>query len=361
MTAPSPVDAAFTKRLPKLELHAHLSGSISRQCLHEIWEQQREAHNSEDEPALALEDPLLAIPVGKVDYDIDTTVSSVKHSTLSVLDDFHRDGVVYLELRTTPRAMDGLSKEEYVSTVLSCMDEHRRQQQQQQQRLEQQSQAEQQTQEIMASYLILSIDRRNSVEQAMEVVDLAIRFQTLGVVGIDLCGDPTKGDVSIYRETFLKAKTHGLKITLHFAEVPASSTEEELRTLLSYDPDRIGHVIHVSQAIKDEIVKRKLGLELCLSCNVHAKMITGGGGGFADHHFGWWWRRRRDKGCPIALSTDDVGIFCSPLSNEFLLAAEHFDLSRRDLLSLCSGAVESIFAGEDEKSRLRGVVAAFEV
>ena len=210
--------------------------------------------------------------------------------------------------------MDGLSKEEYVSTVLSCMDEHRRQQQQQQQRLEQQSQAEQQTQEIMASYLILSIDRRNSVEQAMEVVDLAIRFQTLGVVGIDLCGDPTKGDVSIYRETFLKAKTHGLKITLHFAEVPASSTEEELRTLLSYDPDRIGHVIHVSQAIKDEIVKRKLGLELCLSCNVHAKMITGGGGGFADHHFGWWWRRRRDKGCPIALSVSRLLYYCTSVS-----------------------------------------------
>ncbi len=60
-------------------------------------------------------------------------------------------------------------------------------------------------------------------------------------------------------------------------------------------PQRIGHVINVPDDVKEEIVKRKLGLELCLSCNVHAKMITGT---YGDHHFGWW----RGKGCPIALS-----------------------------------------------------------
>jgi adenosine deaminase len=50
-------DLAFTKALPKVELHAHLTGSISRKCLHEIWRQKK----SQD-PTFALEDPLLAIP-----------------------------------------------------------------------------------------------------------------------------------------------------------------------------------------------------------------------------------------------------------------------------------------------------------
>ena len=49
------------------QLHAHLTGSISRDCLHEIWTTRKAQH-----PALDLQDPLIAIPPGKVDYDIKT-------------------------------------------------------------------------------------------------------------------------------------------------------------------------------------------------------------------------------------------------------------------------------------------------
>lgn len=146
----------------------------------------------------------------------------------------------------------------------------------------------------MSTYLILSIDRRNTVAQAMETVDLAIKFKERGIVGVDLCGDPTKGDVAAFRDAFGKARPSGLKVTLHFAEVPKSSTLEELRTLLSYQPDRLGHVINVPDEIKEEVANRYIGLELCLSCNVHAKLVPGG---FADHHFGYWLM----QGLPISL------------------------------------------------------------
>lgn len=146
----------------------------------------------------------------------------------------------------------------------------------------------------MPTYLILSVDRSNTAAEAMSVVDLAIKHRSRGIIGIDLCGNPTSGDISIYGPAFAKAKQHHLKLTLHFGEVPSPFLEQELRTLLSYNPDRLGHVIHVPDIIKREITARKLALELCLSCNVHAKLIPGG---FAEHHFGYWW----DKGCPIIL------------------------------------------------------------
>jgi len=146
----------------------------------------------------------------------------------------------------------------------------------------------------MVTKLILSIDRRNTPQEALEVVDLALTYRDQGIVGIDLCGDPAKGDISIFRPAFQKAKDNALNITIHFAEAPASATEKELNTLLEYEPQRIGHVIHVPEDIKKVIIERKLGLELCLSCNVHAKMITGS---FGDHHFGEW----RGSGCPVVL------------------------------------------------------------
>ncbi|KAI9816918.1 MAG: hypothetical protein M1827_001563 [Pycnora praestabilis] len=176
----------------------------------------------------------------------------------------------------------------------------------------------------------------------MEVVDIAISYRSRGVVGVDLCGDPSKGDVSVFGPAFAKAKAHGLKLTLHYAEIPASSIEVELRTLLSYAPDRIGHVIHVPEDVKAIIEERELGLELCLSCNVHAKLTTGT---FVSIF--------NDK-------TDDVGIFNSALSNEYLLAATHFHLSRQGIIELSKAGIDAIFGGEEEKKRLRLLVQDFE-
>ncbi|CZR57323.1 probable adenosine deaminase [Phialocephala subalpina] len=352
------------KALPKIELHAHLSGSISRQCLHEIWVLKKERGETE------LEDPLIEMPEGKHDYDLDTSENrvtgpyesfpkpkltttpsssffplfsryiyglcndraSLVYTTNSVLSDFAADGVVYLELRTTPRAIasEGMRKDDYVQTVLDCISTSNKS-------------------STLKTNLILSIDRRNDLPTAMQVVELATKYRNQGVVGIDLCGDPAAGDVSLFRPAFEEAKKRGIKITIHFAEAPNTTTPNELTNLLEYQPDRIGHVINVPDDVKQEIVRRKLGLELCLSCNVHAKMITGT---YSDHHFGWW----RETGCPIALSTDDVGVFGSTLSNEYRLIAEHFDLNRKEICDLARGAVEVIFGVEEEKERLRSMM-----
>jgi adenosine deaminase len=48
------------------QLHAHLSGSISRQCLHEVWLKKKEAGETD------LTDPLIEMPLGKHDYDLKT-------------------------------------------------------------------------------------------------------------------------------------------------------------------------------------------------------------------------------------------------------------------------------------------------
>ncbi|KAK6581468.1 hypothetical protein PZA11_006159 [Diplocarpon coronariae] len=262
-------------------------------------------------------------------YKLCDDEESLLHTTQSVLEDFAADGVVYLELRTTPRAIPSahITKDDYVRTILSCTTAPRA---------------------PMTSRLLLSIDRRNDAATALEVVSLALKYRPRGVVGIDLCGDPALGDVSRFRPAFERARQAKLPITIHFAEAP-SCTPEELWCLLDYQPQRIGHVIHVPDDVKEEIVRRKLGLELCLSGNVHGKMITGT---YGDHHFGWW----RGTGCPIALSTDDVGVFGSRLSNEYALITEHFGLSRTEVCDLARSAVDTIFGGDEEKARLRGLM-----
>ncbi|KAJ4424718.1 hypothetical protein N0V82_000646 [Gnomoniopsis sp. IMI 355080] len=362
--------------LPKIELHAHLSGSISRQCLHEVWLMKKEGGETD------LADPLIEMPDGKHDYNLKTgeislsnyvtllrrslpdkvckltiarffplfssyiyhlvnDLPAVRHTTLSVLRDFAADGVVYLELRTTPRALpkSGLTKADYVSAILSTISEF------------------ESTNDSLRTKLILSIDRRNTLAEAMEVVDLAAQFKNQGVVGVDLCGDPSRTGIEILQPAFEKVSREcpDLGTTLHFAEAEASGTDEELLMLLrEWKPQRIGHVIHTSERVKEEIRRFSggLGLELCLSCNVHADMVQGG---FEGHHFGEWWKVDE---CTVVLCTDDVGVFGSPLSNEYRLVAKHFGLSESEIRNLARRAIDVIFGGEEEKRWLRQIMAS---
>jgi len=200
-------------------------------------------------------------------YRLINDADSLTYTTLSVLRDFARDGVVYLELRTTPRAMPaaGLTKADYVRVVLDTIARF---------------ESEEEKFPGMHTRLILSIDRRNTLEEALETASLAERFASQGVVGLDLCGDPTVTDIAHLAPAFdvARRRRSGLGLTLHFAETEGSGTEEELRMLLGWEPDRLGHVIYVPGPVKEAIVKRggAVGLELCLSCNVHAGMICGG-------------------------------------------------------------------------------------
>lgn len=63
-------------------------------------------------------------------YRLVDDAAALRYTTLSVLRDFAADGVVYLELRTTPRAMPaaGLTKAAYVETILDTIAEYERSQ-----------------------------------------------------------------------------------------------------------------------------------------------------------------------------------------------------------------------------------------
>lgn len=304
---------------------------------------------------LDLEDPLETIRTGtdgfvdatsffplfdKYIYALCNDEESVRYATRSVLRDFEADGVRHLEIRTTPRACteSNLTAEEYVRIVNDEVVEWNIQHGEQ-----------------LEVFLVLSVDRRMTKEQAKGVVKSALTYHypdidRARVVGVDLCGNPAKGDVAAFKSTFQVAKDLGMGLTVHFAEIPQSSTDEELDTILSWEPDRLGHCIHVSRKFEDIIKERCLGLELCLSCNVLTGLTTGG---YGQHHIKEW----LESHCPIALSTDDVGIFGSALSNEYLLAAQHFDLSTHDLIRLCRQAVEVSFAG---KERMIKIIDDFE-
>lgn len=61
----------------------------------------------------------------------------------------------------------------------------------------------------------------------------------------------------------------------------------------------------------------------------------------------------------LTIQTDDVGVFCSPIWNEYLIVAQQFGLSRMQLWDLSFQAIGAIFGGVEEKVRLTDLMLSW--
>ena len=186
---PSQVD--FLKALPKPELHAHLGGSIPLSVLQQLVKEYVPS-GADSDPALSaiqagiktLQDGVVLdniydfFPLFPAIYALTSTKEALARVTDAVLAEFlePKNGeeypqATYLELRSTPRKTVGMTRLEYVETVLDEVEKYRPDQ----------------------AALIVSLDRRMSKEVADECVEAAITLKKRGrrIVGVDLCGNPT--------------------------------------------------------------------------------------------------------------------------------------------------------------------------
>jgi adenosine deaminase CECR1 len=69
---------------------------------------------------------------------------------------------------------------------------------------------------------------------------------------------------------------------------------------------------------------------------------------YAEHPFPEYLR----TGIPVALSTDDRGMWESTLTDEFYVAATEFNLSWEEIKTLSRNSLEHAFVDEDTKERL---------
>jgi adenosine deaminase len=263
-------------------------------------------------------------PLFKFIYQLTDDEESVRIATRNIINEFAKDNVKYLELRTTPRKNDetGMTKHSYLSAVTSVIQEARN--------------------DIIVK-LIVSIDRRNNLDEAQEVVDLALAFRSQGVVGVDLCGDVKVGLFENLRPAFERAKQHGFPLTLHFNEIEENVSESS--SLLSIQPDRLGHATFLDDYCRKTIYGQNIPVEICMTSNILCKTVKT----FEEHHI----KELLVDKHPFILCTDDKGVFFSESSNEYRIAAETFNLNEEELFTITLRSIDAIFAGDDIKQTLK--------
>ncbi|GMN49852.1 hypothetical protein TIFTF001_019013 [Ficus carica] len=276
--------------------------------------------------------------------------------TKEVIEDFASENVVYLELRTTPKRNDsiGMTKRSYMEAVIEglkaitaadvdfmpCDDTDAR--------------SGTNSLPIIGSIcngtarkkiyvrLLLSIDRRETTEAAMETVKLALELRQFGVVGIDLSGNPIVGEWTTFLPALKFARDEGLCITLHCGEVPNPT---EIRSMLDFLPQRIGHACCLEEEEWKKLKSSNIPVEICLTSNIRTDTISS----LDVHHFADLYKGKH----PLVLCTDDVGVFSTSLSHEYKLAASAFGLGKFEMFQLARNAVEFVFAEDGVKRELR--------
>lgn len=177
----------FLQNLPKAELHAHLNGSIPLSCLQTLARESTiSCEVSSETVSKGLEVLERGVELNAIEdffslfpaiYALTSTTQTVATITREVLSHFLLPGpggvppqCQYMELRTTPRKTSHMTRKGYLEAVLDELEKY--------------------TPETAA--LLISIDRRMSIEDVRECMDLAISLKHQGrrVVGIDLCGNP---------------------------------------------------------------------------------------------------------------------------------------------------------------------------
>ncbi|MBA2727425.1 MAG: hypothetical protein H0U49_04550 [Parachlamydiaceae bacterium] len=279
------------KKIQKSELHLHIGGAWPLEYLRGISKPQEFT-----DLCLMLD----KIQKSEVDYHNAFQVFSliskimksddlIENGVVALCADLLEDNVIYAEFRTGLKDL-GSGLEGYLEAVLRGIQRG--------------------TEDTPLKVgLILSMRRDTNAFIAEQTIDLALKYRDKGVIGIDLSGDSTQGDGKHVFQALIRAKENNLPITLHIGESKEETAEQQMLELLTIQPKRIGHAVHLCEKGREWIKEKNVLVELCLTSAVMAGMISDA----KDHPA----IQLLLEGHPVAICTDDPLVFSTSLSQEY--------------------------------------------
>lgn len=123
--------------------------------------------------------------------------------------------------------------------------------------------------------IILETDRQFDYKKHQIIVEKAIKYKKMGIIGVDVSGPNPKNGFNVEEiiEPLNFAKKNNLKITFHTGEF--TDTDEVWQVVKKINPDRIGHGIKASKdkSLMKEIKKRNIILEICPTSNIQTQVV----------------------------------------------------------------------------------------
>jgi adenosine deaminase len=342
----SMITTEMLTRMPKVELHDHLDGSLRPATIIDLAKDfglELPAYTPETLAAwlhrgAGRKNLSLYLEGFKYTCGVMRSKEAIERISRETIEDLAEDGVVYAELRFAPILLvhDGLDLESIVEAALRGLEAGKK--------------------ATGTAYgLILCAMRNMSPALSLEAAELAVAFRDRGVVGFALAGDESGHPPKRHQEAFQYIRNKNFNITIHAGE--AFGPESIWQALQVCGAHRIGHgtrltedmVLHGTKIEKTGslaayVRDRRIPLECCLSSNIQ----TGAAADFANHPFHALYR----NDFRVCLCTDNRLMSDTCLTKEFSLAAEHYGFGLRDFERLSINAMKSAFISYDQRVRI---------
>lgn len=289
------------RKIPKTDLHCHLDGSLRWETVRELapkagvrlpvgapeslrsWKADGGCRTLDS----ALEMFQYLVPLLR-------TRPALERASTELLEDCAADGIRYVEVRFAPALCVSrtFSAEDSVTAVLAGLEAGRKA-------------------TGVESRVILCLLRGQTPRESRETVRNALRFAGRGVTGLDLAGTESLPS-DPFAPYFEEALDSGLAATCHAGE---TGERGHLEAALSFGVSRIGHGTALAGRPDLLRVVRRRGI--CVEVSLSSNWATGAVDDIAEHPFLDYHR----AGVPVALCTDDRGVFGIDLAGEYRRAS----------------------------------------
>jgi aminodeoxyfutalosine deaminase len=318
----------WLRKLPKVELHLHLEGTIQPETLLEL-SRRHDAEPLTAEAAkklyiyenfLGFMDSFKAVSARLVrpdDYEL---------ITYNMIRDLAAQGVVHAEVYISFGIIYYWKKAE-VEPYVEAIERGR----------------ERGEKEFgITVYWLIDAVRHFGAEEAAKVFRKAaeLREKYPSIVGIGIGGDEARGSADLFRESYAEAKAAGLRLTAHAGETIGP---ESIWAAINIGAERVGHALaaqHDSE-LMDVLAAKQIPLEL----NVTSNLRTGCCKSLDDHPVKLYF----ESGLMVTINSDDPPMFGSDLLAEYVLVQDRFEFSLEQMRELAANAVEASFLPPERK------------
>jgi adenosine deaminase len=322
-------------RLPLIDLHRHLDGSVRLETVIELADAQGIELPARDVDSLR---PFVVVNgraksfmdfIGRFRYltAILHDLDACRRVAYENVEDARDEGIDYIELRFSPWFMSETHELDPAGVVEAVADGIKA--------------AERDT--GVRAQMIGIMSRTYDTDTCHRELDALLAHRD-HLVAIDLAGDELKFPASLFREHFERARDAGLAITVHAGEV--DGPESVWAAIRELGASRIGHGIHSLRdpALVEYLAEHRVGLELSLTSNIHIGIVAR----YSEHPA----RTILEQGLLANLNTDDPAISGIDLRHEYEVAAPRAGLDTRLTRQAQANALEMAFLTDGEKQSL---------
>lgn len=312
------------KLLPKIELHCHLDGSLSK----EFIEARLQRTVSEAELSVSEECKSLAEYLEKFDLPIQCLQDEegLEGAGYDVLSTMSKEHVCYAEIRFAPllSVTEKMGTEQVIEALLRGLERGK--------------------QEFGVEYNVITCAmRHHSSEQNAAMIRTARQFLGQGVCAADLAGAEAQYPMTEFMNLFEKTKKLGMPFTIHAGEC---GNAQNIVDAMNAGAGRIGHGIAMrgNMEIQRILKDAHIGVEMCPISNLQTKAVSS----TSEYPI----KEFLHSGILVSVNTDNRTVSNTSLTKELEFIQKTYGVEDKEILLMMGNAAETAFVDDTLKDRL---------